>query len=1585
MTISANGALTVAGNGLVNNMPACTVTNYGSVVWVSGTIQGGNGAAIYNYGLWDARSDQNFTDAFGGVTTFNNLGAFRKSVGTATNFTIFAGGVAFNQLAGVLDVQQGSLVLQYAGSFSGGYVTTNSTGITYLNAGSFTINGAVTSSNTWQYGGNLVGNNVLNGALTWVSGNWNSASSVTIASNAVLFVAGGTGANDMAGTVVTNNGTVAWVSGSIRGGNTLIYNYGLWDAQSDQNLTDFYGGSGVVFNNFGAFRKSAGASAGYTIFQGGVTFNQAGGVLDVQNWNLGLNGGGSFTGGYVTTNTTGKTFLDLANFTINGSVMSSNVVQISGNLAGVNVIQGALTWIGGSWTNATVTIASNGMVIMAGAASANSMPACTLTNYGTVAWSSGAIQGGNGTTVYNYGLWDAQCDANFNNAFGGVNTAFNNFGTFRKSVGAATNFTIFVGGAAFNQSAGVLDVQNGKFVLQSASSFTGGYVTTNSTGATYLNAGGFTINGTVTSSNVYEFGGGLVGANVLNGSLTWVSGNWNTASSVTIAPNAVLIVAGAAGSVDMAGTVVTNNGTVAWASGLIRGGNGTTIYNYGLWDAQSDQSFNDAYGGGTTFNNFGTFRKSGGASEYDTATFFLIGVAFNQLAGMIDVQNGTNGLELALTGGGNFTGGYITTNQFGLTYLISSNYNINGTVTGTNTWQANLGSLVGTNVINGALTWVSGNWNNTVVTLASNSQLIINNHNNQGNHHISNCIFTNNGTVTWSQDALSAGNGTVIYNNGLWIAQDDQILNNFSGGAGTVFNNLGAFRKTGSSGGSTRFQSPAYFNNLGTLDSQLGSISLEGPYSLTNGTLNFGINSLTSYGTIVLFGTAALTGTFSASLNNGFQPVSGNSFTNLYYSSYTGGFTGASLPSVPYTQTWITNYRPGFFVFSLAGSFPVFTAPATNLFVVNELATLAVTNTATEPASPPQILTYSLASGVNGIALDPVTGVLTWTPQQTNSPSTNTITVTVTDNGTPPLSATNTYTVIVKEVNVPPSLPSIPTQTVNELALLSVTNTATNANIHSTVTGYALVNPPSGMSIDLNGIITWTPQQTNSPSTNTITAIATNSNPYDVLNPSLTSTNQFTVIVNEVNIAPTLPTIPPQTVNELTLLSVTNTATNANIHSTITGYALVSPPSGMSIDINGIITWTPQQTNSPSTNTITAIATNSNPYDVLNPSLTSTNQFTVIVNEVNIAPSLPTILTQAVNELTLLSVTNTATNANIHSTITGYALVSPPSGMSIDINGIITWTPQQTNSPSTNTITAIATNSNPYDVLNPSLTSTNQFTVIVNEVNIAPTLPTIPIQTVNELTLLTVTNTATNANIHSTITGYALVSPPSGMSIDINGIITWTPQQTNSPSTNTITAIATNSNPYDVLNPSLTSTNQFTVIVNEVNVAPTLPTISTQTITLLQPFSITNTATETNIHSVTAGYLLLVSPAGAAIDTNGVITWTAQNQPFASNLFTTVVSNSNPYDLVNPQLSSTNSFSVLVTPSTAAAGITLLQPGGNNLTLSWPPDHTGWRLEVQTNSLGSNWTTWPGSSATNQVIIPIQQTNAAMYFLLVYP
>ena len=146
----------------------------------------------------------------------------------------------------------------------------------------------------------------------------------------------------------------------------------------------------------------------------------------------------------------------------------------------------------------------------------------------------------------------------------------------------------------------------------------------------------------------------------------------------------------------------------AWGSGTLRGSGSTIINNYGLWNCQSDQQINNAYGGGSVvFNNYGTLRKSGGAGEFVNNTIFENGVIFNQLSGVIDVQNSTNGLQLAFLGGGSLLGGYVTTNSQGLFNLAGGNFNLNGLVTGTNTWL-NGANLAGTNVIQGALSWYAG-------------------------------------------------------------------------------------------------------------------------------------------------------------------------------------------------------------------------------------------------------------------------------------------------------------------------------------------------------------------------------------------------------------------------------------------------------------------------------------------------------------------------------------------------------------------------------------------------------------------------------------------------------------------------------------------------------------------------------------------------------------------------------------------------------------------------------------------------------------------------------------------------------------
>jgi autotransporter-associated beta strand protein len=61
---------------------------------------------------------------------------------------------------------------------------------------------------------------------------------------------------------------------------------------------------------------------------------------------------------------------------------------------------------------------------------------------------------------------------------------------------------------------------------------------------------------------------------------------------------------------------------------------------------------------------------------------------------------------------------------------------------------------------------------------------------------------------------------------------------------------------------------------------------------------------------------------------------------------------------------------------------------------------------------------------------------------------------------------------------------------------------------------------------------------------------------------------------------------------------------------------------------------------------------------------------------------------------------------------------------------------------------------------------------------------------------------------------------------------------------------------------------------------------------------------------------------------------------------------------------------------------------GNNLTLTWPSDHTGWRLQVQTNlpnaGLGTNWVDVSASTLTNMMVMPVDATAGNVFYRLVY-
>ena len=110
----------------------------------------------------------------------------------------------------------------------------------------------------------------------------------------------------------------------------------------------------------------------------------------------------------------------------------------------------------------------------------------------------------------------------------------------------------------------------------------------------------------------------------------------------------------------------------------------------------------------------------------------------------------------------------------------------------------------------------------------------------------------------------------------------------------------------------------------------------------------------------------------------------------------------------------------------------------------------------------------------------------------------------------------------------------------------------------------------------------------------------------------------------------------------------------------------------------------------------------------------------------------------------------------------------------------------------------------------------------------------------------------------------------------------------------------------------------------------------------------------------------------------------------ATNYSDAMVTNAVIYYYVVTAVAGSESPNSLQASATPLPSLTptniVLQASSSQLQLSWPQDHLGWHLQIQTNSLtAGNWVNVPNSESTNQIFILINPTNGAVFLRLVYP
>ncbi len=224
---------------------------------------------------------------------------------------------------------------------------------------------------------------------------------------------------------------------------------------------------------------------------------------------------------------------------------------------------------------------------------------------------------------------------------------------------------------------------------------------------------------------------------------------------------------------------------------------------------------------------------------------------------------------------------------------------------------------------------------------------------------------------------------------------------------------------------------------------------------------------------------------------------------------------------------------------------------------------------ATDPDAGDTIA-FALVQPPTGMTIDPITGVITWTPEAAHVP---TVQVRVQANDNRGGSAEQTFTIDVAVANRAPQITSAPVTTAREQLAYNYQLVASDPN--SDPLTYVLKTAPAGMTIDAAGLIVWTPPVNPLPTASVIVVVS---------DPALASDTQtFEIAVTaapRVNQSPQITSSPNLAAEAAKPYAYDVNATDADAGDTLT-YSLIQPPAGMSIDPGtGVIAWTPtaQQT-----------------------------------------------------------------------------------------------------------------------------------------------------------------------------------------------------------------------------------------------------------------------------------------------------------------------------------------------------------------------------------------------------------------------
>jgi hypothetical protein len=439
--------------------------------------------------------------------------------------------------------------------------------------------------------------------------------------------------------------------------------------------------------------------------------------------------------------------------------------------------------------------------------------------------------------------------------------------------------------------------------------------------------------------------------------------------------------------------------------------------------------------------------------------------------------------------------------------------------------------------------------------------------------------------------------------------------------------------------------------------------------------------------------------------------------------------------------------------------------------------------------------------------------------------------------------AANKKTLILRH-NSPPIIAGIEPQSVDEQQILSIVPEGYDPDGDAVF--YTVKNLPEGALFDsLSGTLSWTPtyDQSGVYADLVIRIIERTAS-------QLYAEQTFTVTVNHVNRAPSLPEVADQQINENEILTF-EIAEGSDPDVEDTGklvYSAENLPEGAGLDPQTRqFTWTPTYEQS-GTYVIDFVITDP-------PGLVDRDASTIIVNHVDRKPTLQPIADHTINENELLSFSISGSDPDKEDqNVISYAAYNLPSGASFsNADQTLTWTPNYDQSGTYPDLLFVMTAG--------GLTDSATSSITVNHISRPPVINTIALQMVDEMKTLqfTISGSDNDSEDIGNLT-YTAANLPDGSRFNADSLLfNWTPTYDQSGQYADISFTVT-----DVS--GLTDTKTTSITVNHVNRPPTLQEIPAQNVDENLPL------------------VFLISGSDPDAEDQGVINYTAKNLPQGASL-----------------------------------------------------------------------------------------------------